>query len=118
MSGGNNYPLRGNKATIWEGGTRSAAFVHAPYILGRSNEVSKNLIHVTDWLPTFLSMAGGDSSVVLPNIDGIDQWLSLKQNTSSPRTEMVYNIDPNPPGLMAKVLYTISMYRKILDIPT
>ena len=35
MSGGNNYPLRGNKATIWEGGTRSAAFVHAPHILGK-----------------------------------------------------------------------------------
>ena len=40
LLGGNNFPLRGNKATIWEGGTRSAAFVHAPHILGRSNEVS------------------------------------------------------------------------------
>ena len=56
-------------------------------------------MHVTDWLPTFLSMAGANSSDILPNIDGIDQWQSLKQNsTPSPRSELLYNIDPHPPG--------------------
>lgn len=28
--GGINFPLRGSKATIFEGGTRAAAFVHGP----------------------------------------------------------------------------------------
>ena len=61
-------------------------------------------MHVTDWLPTFLSMAGANSSDILPNIDGIDQWQSLKQNsTPSPRSELLYNIDPHPPGKMNKV---------------
>ena len=72
--------------------------------IGRSNEVSNNLMHVTDWLPTFLSMAGANSSEILPNIDGIDQWQSLKQNsTHSPRSELLYNIDPHPPGKINKV---------------
>ena len=61
-------------------------------------------MHVTDWLPTFLSLAGANSSDILPNIDGIDQWQSLKQNSAtSPRSELLYNIDPHPPGKMNKV---------------
>ena len=52
-----------------------------------------SLIHVTDWLPTFISAANG-SSKNLPKIDGIDQWQALVVNKSSARSEMLYNIDP------------------------
>ena len=31
-------------------------------------------------------------------MDGIDQWPSLLQSTESPRTEMIYNIDPGSPN--------------------
>ena len=44
ISGGNNYPLRGIKSTIWEGGTRAASFVHAPYVLQRHGEISNKYI--------------------------------------------------------------------------
>ncbi len=54
---------------------------------------------MTDWLPTLYSAAGGDPSA-LGDIDGIDQWPSLvgRQRAHSPRTEMLYNIEPKMKG--------------------
>ncbi len=53
--GGNNYPLRGNKATTFEGGVRSIAFISgaglSPDVRGT---VSHEIMHVTDWLPTLV----------------------------------------------------------------
>ena len=52
LAGGNNYPLRGNKATTFEGGVRSIAFISGqgihPSLVGT---VSHEIMHVTDWLP-------------------------------------------------------------------
>merc|ERR1712240_166202 len=56
--GASNYPLRGTKGTLFEGGTRVPTFIHAPHILRHKNVVSNNLVHISDWMPTILSMAG------------------------------------------------------------
>ena len=56
---GNNYPLRGNKHTNWEGGMRAAAFVSGglipPTLRGTSNTMN---VHIVDWYPTFSKLAG------------------------------------------------------------
>lgn len=73
---GSNAPLRGVKNTLFEGGIRSVGFIYSP-LLVQSARVSTDLIHVTDWLPTLFSAAGGDIGILDPDLDGIDQWSSL-----------------------------------------
>jgi arylsulfatase A-like enzyme len=50
-------------------------------------------MHVTDWLPTLLSAAGGNLSELVNNVDGVDQWNSISTNQTSPRTQMILDID-------------------------
>lgn len=54
---GSNYPLRGLKETMWEGGVRGAAMIWSP-LIPAAPRVSNELMHITDWLPT-LYAAGG-----------------------------------------------------------
>lgn len=89
ITGSNNWPLRGNKTTLWEGGTRGAAFVHSP-LLPNPGTTNPSLIHITDWLPTLLGLAGGD---VPAGGDGVDQWGAVTEGAPAPRTHMVYNVD-------------------------
>ena len=51
------------------------------------------LMHVTDWLPTLITAAGGNGSELANNLDGIDQWFSISTNQSSTRTQLIVNID-------------------------
>ncbi|KAG0418545.1 hypothetical protein HPB47_004781, partial [Ixodes persulcatus] len=88
---GFNWPLRGFKATLWEGGVRGAAFIWSP-LLRRLSRISNQMMHITDWLPTLYSAAGGDVSR-LGVIDGIDMWAALCEDLPSPRREILLNID-------------------------
>ena len=47
MGGGNNYPLRGEKKYIYEGGTRVHGFIHSPLIpkTGRQ-QWYQNMFHI------------------------------------------------------------------------
>ena len=59
-AGASNWPLRGTKNSIWEGGVRVPAFVWvgrglaASGLRATAGTTYEGLVHVTDWLPTIV----------------------------------------------------------------
>jgi len=90
--GGNNYPLRGQKFTDFEGGVRVAAFASGGVIpKARRGQKETGLIHVADWLATFCKLAGcaandpAAQSSRVPDTDSLDQTETLFSGAVSPR---------------------------------
>ncbi|CAH1792967.1 unnamed protein product [Owenia fusiformis] len=89
-----NWPLRGTKTQLWEGGVRGAGFAWSP-LFKKQGYVSEQLMHVSDWLPTILHAAGVDTDTTTEKpIDGVDQFDTLSNNEASNRKEILLNIDP------------------------
>ncbi|XP_065188415.1 arylsulfatase B-like [Sycon ciliatum] len=102
--GGNNYPLKGGKASNFQGGVRVNAFVTGGFLPEkRRGQVSDGYIALADWYKTFCGLAGVDwhdekaEKAKLPPVDGYDVWPLLSGTTTvSPRTEIPLN-----PGLIS-----------------
>ncbi|XP_052862949.1 arylsulfatase B [Anopheles cruzii] len=87
-----NWPLRGVKNTLWEGGVRGAGFIWSP-LLQNSSRVSLQTIQISDWLPTLYEAAGGNVSSLPANLDGVSVWKELNNGNPTNRIEVLHNID-------------------------
>jgi arylsulfatase A-like enzyme len=88
----NNGRFREGKATLYEGGTRVVAVANWP---GRitPGAVVDQPIHIVDMFPTLAGLAGASAGKQKP-LDGMDVWSTISQGRPSPRTEVVYDIEP------------------------
>jgi arylsulfatase A-like enzyme len=87
-----NGPYRDGKGTLYEGGTRVVAVASWPGHI-KEGSVVNEMIHTVDLYPTLVKLAGGNLGKSKP-LDGLDVWGTISEGKPSPRTELVYNIEP------------------------
>ena len=92
-----NGPYRDGKGSIYEGGTRVAALASWPGHI-RPGATVDQMIHVTDWYPTLVGLAGGQTAKAKP-LDGINVWTTVSEGAPSPRNEVIYNVEPFRAGV-------------------
>ena len=80
------------KGSLYEGGTRVVALANWPDHISAGVTV-KEMIHVVDMYPTLTQLAGASTTKTKP-LDGLDVWGTISEGKASPRTEVVYNIEP------------------------
>jgi arylsulfatase A-like enzyme len=86
-----NGPFRDGKGTLYEGGTRVAALVNWPGKVEPGRV--EGMLHVVDMYPTLAALAGAKLGKGKP-LDGMNVWGAISKGEASPRTEIVYNVDP------------------------
>ena len=92
---GYNYPLRGTKTTIWEGGCRLTSAVWATSNIISSKKrgtIYTQLMHVVDWYKTILDAAGIDFDSLRFNytLDSVSQWQGLKKIENEPDDDQYF----------------------------
>ena len=92
-----NLPLRAKKATLYEGGVRVCAFVNWPGKI-KADAVNKEALHIIDWYPTLVKLAGGSLKQPLP-VDGLDIWPVLTQGSKLPRKALLLVSHPDKAAL-------------------
>jgi arylsulfatase A-like enzyme len=82
-----NDPLRGQKNTLYEGGTRVCAFANWPGVL--MPQKFTTAMHVVDWMPTLATLVGYEPKEDL-KWDGVSQWLPLRGARIMPLPRSIY----------------------------
>jgi arylsulfatase A-like enzyme len=82
-----NDPLRGQKGTLYEGGTRVCAFANWPGKLQPSKYTTP--MHGVDWFPTIAELTGYQPEKNL-QWDGVSQWSALLGNQPAPSDRTIY----------------------------
>lgn len=100
---GCNYPLRGGKATLFEGGVRGVSFVSGGLVpAAAKGSVRDGLLQHVD-IPTTMSALGGAS--LGDGVDGFNVWSVIAEGKESPRTEVPVNIDTSEDNHRSWVLW-------------
>ena len=89
--GASNGPYRAGKGTLYEGGTRVAAFASWPSRIRPG--IIKEPLHMVDWFPTLLKLSGAPLEQKHP-LDGRDIWPVLNAGASSPHDAILLNTTP------------------------
>ena len=93
-----NGPYREGKGTVYEGGTRVAAIANWPGRI-KPGTVVTEMIHEVDLYPTLIGLAGASADKGKTPLDGLDVWGTISEGKPSPRTEIVYDLQPFRAGL-------------------
>ncbi len=86
-----NGPYRDGKGSLFEGGCRVAALANWPGKI--KPQTVDGIIHAVDIYPTLARLAGASVQKCKP-LDGVDVWETIAQGKPSPRTEVIYNVEP------------------------
>lgn len=82
-----NDPLRGQKATLYEGGTRVCAWANWPGRLTPGKFTTP--MHCVDWLPTLAALVGY-APTADTQWDGVNQWPALTGAAAASRDRTIY----------------------------
>ncbi|MBM4088891.1 MAG: arylsulfatase, partial [Planctomycetes bacterium] len=102
-----NGPLRAGKGTIHEGGARVCAFAHWPNQIKPGTRVTEP-IHIVDWFPTLVTLAGGSLEQKLP-LDGLNVWDTIAHGAKSPHDAILLCASPSRAAVRAgdwKLVFT------------
>lgn len=86
-----NGDFRDGKGSLFEGGCRVAALANWPGKI-RPQHVD-GIIHAVDIYPTLAALAGASTAKCKP-LDGVNVWDTIAAGKPSPRSEVVYNVEP------------------------
>jgi arylsulfatase A-like enzyme len=87
-----NGPYREGKGMLYEGGTRVIALANWPGHIPAGTTMD-GMMHVVDMYPTIAAITGASTAKAKP-LDGLNMWPSLSEGKPSPRTEVIYSIEP------------------------
>ena len=87
---GNNKPLRNEKGTVYEGGTRVPCIINWPGKLQPGKHTAP--VQIVDWMPTFCALAGYKPDRDL-KWDGANLWPQLAEG-AAPAAHPIYSVSP------------------------
>ena len=115
--GSSNWPLRGGKQTVFEGGVRGIAFVWGAN-LPKLNYDNNHLIHVTDWLPTIVEgIAGLDVDECKWRLDGYNVWPTITTDSETPRKEILISLNPARNDFVGQAAIRRGDWKLIIGMP-